>query len=168
MTEKDWKRAQAGVETDDGYLRIENRNKNMISGKNQVRFYIRATIRCFDEIPAFLSVVRLFPEPITNQKMVSMNAVYVDGFRRKKQFIVAEVPDESNVGLFWCMIKQNQIEQVIVLNEPSTDEIVFVPEQSEQLIYTGISVTHLREYFLKNRKIMSCGLGDVCLLVLLI
>jgi hypothetical protein len=34
VTEKDWKRAQAGVETSDGYLRIESRNKNMISGKS--------------------------------------------------------------------------------------------------------------------------------------
>jgi len=32
VTEKDWKRAQAGVETNDGYLRIESRNRNMISG----------------------------------------------------------------------------------------------------------------------------------------
>jgi len=69
--------------------------------------------------------VRLFPEPITNQKMVSMNAVYVDGFRRKKQFIVGEVPDAKSVALFWCMIKQNQIEQVIVLNEPGADEALF-------------------------------------------
>jgi Protein-tyrosine phosphatase len=105
--------------------------------------------------------VRLFPEPVTNQKMVSMNAVYVDGFRRKKQFIVAEVPDAKSVALFWCMIKQNQIEQVIVLNEPGPDEAPFLPEQSEKIIYNGITVTYLREYYMKNSKIISCGLENV-------
>jgi Protein-tyrosine phosphatase len=90
-----------------------------------------------------------------------MNAVYVDGFRRKKQFIVGEVPDAKSVALFWCMIKQNQIEQVIVLNEPGADEALFLPEQSERMIYNGITVTHLREYYMKNCKIISCGLENV-------
>jgi protein tyrosine phosphatase len=69
------------------------------------------------------SLVHLFPEPITNQKMLSMNAVYIDGFRRKKQFIVAETPNPNTVGLFWCMIKQNQIEQVVILNDPGLNEV---------------------------------------------
>jgi protein tyrosine phosphatase len=70
--------------------------------------------------------VRMFPEPITNQKMLSMNAVYIDGFRRKKQFIVSETPNSNTVGLFWCMIKQNQIEQVIILNDPGLNEVLFL------------------------------------------
>jgi Protein-tyrosine phosphatase len=85
----------------------------------------------------------------------------VDGFRRKKQFIVAEVPDANSVALFWCMIKQNQIEQVIVLNEPGPDEALFMPEQCEKMIYNGITVTYLREYYMKNSKIISCGLENV-------
>jgi hypothetical protein len=40
VTEKDWKRAQAGVEPNDGYLRIESRNKNMISGKSKLNLLV--------------------------------------------------------------------------------------------------------------------------------
>lgn len=109
-----------------------------------------------------------------------MNAVYIDGFRRKKQFIVAETPNPKTAGLFWCMIKQNQIEQVIILNEPGLNEVRllvywkaihnfnkfvlqgnFLPEQDEKLIFNGFSVVFLREYYLKNCKIISCGIENV-------
>jgi hypothetical protein len=70
-------------------------------------------------------------------------------------------PDANSVALFWCMIKQNQIEQVIVLNEPAPDEAIFLPEQCEKMIYNGITVSYLREYYMKNSKIISCGLENV-------
>lgn len=57
--------------------------------------------------------------------MESTNAVFVDGFRRKGQFIVTEAPMSNTVEQFWRMIKQQKVEQVIVLNEPHGNREVF-------------------------------------------
>jgi len=55
--------------------------------------------------------------------MMTINAVFVDGSQKKRQFIVTQVPLETTSGHFWCMVKQNKIQQILVLNEPAKNEV---------------------------------------------
>jgi len=56
--------------------------------------------------------------------MSFINAVYVDGFRRKKQFIATQVPMANTAKHFWRMIAQHNVEQVIVLQESGIEEVI--------------------------------------------
>jgi len=69
-------------------------------------------------------LVNLYPDPITKQKTITTNAVYVDGYEQKRQFIVTQVPQNTTRKQFWCMVKQNKVEQIYVLNEPARDEVI--------------------------------------------
>jgi protein tyrosine phosphatase len=74
-------------------------------------------------------IVRLYPDALTKNQTVDTSAVYVDGFQDANQFIASQVPIAGAIGEFWCTIKQNKVEQVIVLNEP-TDEVNIVNKQT--------------------------------------
>jgi len=56
--------------------------------------------------------------------MSFINAVHVDGFRRKKQFIATHVPMTNTVKQFWRMIQQYSVEQIIALNEIRVGEVI--------------------------------------------
>ena len=46
-----------------------------------------------------------------------INAVYVDGFRIKDQFIVTQFPLEPTIPDFWRLIAEKKIPLVVVLND---------------------------------------------------
>lgn len=54
----------------------------------------------------------------SKSSMEPINAVFVNGYRRKKQFIATEVPNSNTVEKFWRMVQQQKANQIIVLNEP--------------------------------------------------
>ena len=68
-------------------------------------------------------MVRIFPDAATNHQIIETCAVYVDNLKQKNQFIAAQVPLPGSAGQFWCMLNQNRVEQIIVLNELSGDEV---------------------------------------------
>jgi protein tyrosine phosphatase len=46
-----------------------------------------------------------------------INAVFVDGFRIKDQFVATQFPLISTVGDFWRLIAEKNISLIVVLNE---------------------------------------------------
>jgi protein tyrosine phosphatase len=110
MSEKEWKRNQDG----DAIRPEKCRYTAIESGMEFKR--IRVCV-VNGKITASSHLVNLYPYG-SKTSMESINAVFVDGFRRKGQFIVTEVPMSNAVEQFWKMIQQQKVEQVIVLNEP--------------------------------------------------
>ncbi|XP_023724351.1 receptor-type tyrosine-protein phosphatase epsilon isoform X3 [Cryptotermes secundus] len=49
-----------------------------------------------------------------------INAVYVDGFRLKDQFVATQFPLTSTVGDFWRLIAEKNVSLIVVLNEVET------------------------------------------------
>jgi protein tyrosine phosphatase len=49
-----------------------------------------------------------------------INAVYVDGFRVKDQFIATQFPLTSTVSDFWRLIAEKSVSLIVVLNEVDT------------------------------------------------
>jgi len=74
-------------------------------------------------ISAGSSLVRLYPDLLTQNVTITTNAVYMDASQKKEKFIVSQVPLEHTSGHFWCMVKQNKIEQIFILNEPGDNEV---------------------------------------------
>ena len=77
------------------------------------------------EVTAGARIVRLYPDAITKNKTVDTSAVYVDGFQQSNQSIAAQVPLRGAADQFWCMVKQNQVEKIIILNDAMSDEVNF-------------------------------------------
>lgn len=46
-----------------------------------------------------------------------INAVYVDGFRIKDQFVATQFPLTSTVGDFWRLVAEKNISLIVVLND---------------------------------------------------
>lgn len=49
-----------------------------------------------------------------------INAVYVDGFRVKDQFVATQFPLTSTVSDFWRLITEKNVSLIVVLNEVDT------------------------------------------------
>ncbi|XP_063217566.1 receptor-type tyrosine-protein phosphatase T-like isoform X2 [Bacillus rossius redtenbacheri] len=64
-----------------------------------------------------------------------INAVYVDGFRIRDQFIVTQYPLPVTVGDFWRMVVEKNISLIIMLNDLESSETVpeFRPTNDETL-----------------------------------
>jgi protein tyrosine phosphatase len=77
------------------------------------------------EVTAGARIVRLYPDAVTIDQTVDTSAVYVDGFQQSNQFIAAQVPLCGAADQFWCMVKQNQVEKIIILNDAMPDEVKF-------------------------------------------
>ena len=57
------------------------------------------------------------PFPYDDPNSDYINAVYVDGFRVKDQFIVTQFPLESTISDFWRLISVKTVSLIVVLNE---------------------------------------------------
>jgi protein tyrosine phosphatase len=75
------------------------------------------------KVTAGARIVRLYPDAVTKDQTVDTSAVYVDGFQQTNQFIAAQVPLRGAADKFWCMVKQNQVEKIIILNDAMPDEV---------------------------------------------
>lgn len=55
--------------------------------------------------------------PYEDENSEYINAVYVDGFRIKDQFVVTQFPLPSTLGDFWRLVAEKSISLIVVLNE---------------------------------------------------
>ncbi|XP_026482439.1 receptor-type tyrosine-protein phosphatase epsilon-like [Ctenocephalides felis] len=75
--------------------------------------------------------------PLSDANSDYINAVFVDGFRIKDQFIVTHFPLHHTVSDFWRMISDKEISLVGVLNKIDTsDESVpdFIPNETKEIL----------------------------------
>lgn len=72
-------------------------------------------------------VVTIQPEALTKNQLITTSAVFVDGYRSANNFIATQMPMNGSVGEFWCMVSQNDVNEIIVLNEPSAEEVILSP-----------------------------------------
>jgi protein tyrosine phosphatase len=81
--------------------------------------FIRTCIRQFnfDLVTAESRVVTIQPEALTKNRLITTSAVYVDGYRSSNSFIATQMPMDGFVDEFWCMVKQNQVNEIIILND---------------------------------------------------
>ena len=70
--------------------------------------------------PAYISL-----NPYDDPSFEYINAVYVDGFRIKDQFIATQFPLESTVTHFWRIIAEKKISLIVVLNETDDEDKVY-------------------------------------------
>ncbi|XP_059477545.1 tyrosine-protein phosphatase 69D-like isoform X2 [Neocloeon triangulifer] len=85
--------------------------------------------------------VRLVTETMICNKNPFINAVYVDGFKRKNAFIATQVPLSDTVSDFWLMVYQQKVKSVILLNEAETNEPIFMPrKKSSPLTGEGLAI----------------------------
>jgi protein tyrosine phosphatase len=68
-------------------------------------------------------VVSVGPDAITKNRKITTSAVFVDGCGEKNQFIATQVPRKEKVGEFWCLVKQNHVKQIVILNQQMPDEV---------------------------------------------
>lgn len=63
-----------------------------------------------------------FDGSIANSNYI--NAVPVDGFRLKNQFIATQLPLPSTLQDFWTMVQEKSVNTIIILNDiPAIDEV---------------------------------------------
>jgi protein tyrosine phosphatase len=55
--------------------------------------------------------------PYEDENSEYINAVYVDGFRIKDQFVVTQFPLPSTLGDFWRLVAEKSISLIVVVNE---------------------------------------------------
>ncbi|CAB3381162.1 Hypothetical predicted protein [Cloeon dipterum] len=92
-----------------------------------------------DFISTSSAIVSLFPYGnVTTKNFI--NAVFVDGYKRAKQFIATQVPMKNTVWDFWRMIDQFNVKQIIVLNESHYSNGNFLPTKKRKLDFDGIGV----------------------------
>ncbi|CAB3381160.1 Hypothetical predicted protein [Cloeon dipterum] len=92
-----------------------------------------------DFISTSSAIVSLFPYGnVTTNNFI--NAVFVDGYKRAKQFIATQVPMKNTVWDFWRMIDQFNVKQIIVLNESHYSNGDFLPTKKRKLDFDGIGV----------------------------
>jgi protein tyrosine phosphatase len=68
-------------------------------------------------------VVIIQPDAITKNQKITTSAVFVDGCGEKNQLIAAQVPMQGKVGEFWCLVKQNHIKQIVILNRKMPNKV---------------------------------------------
>nr|CAD7402639.1 unnamed protein product [Timema poppensis] len=73
--------------------------------------------RCSNIIPGYNGRVYLTRYPLEDTTSDYINAVSVDGFRTKDQFIVTQFPLNNTVGDFWRLVLEKNIPLIVVLNE---------------------------------------------------
>nr|CAD7256310.1 unnamed protein product [Timema shepardi] len=73
--------------------------------------------RCSNIIPGYNGRVYLTRYPLEDTTSDYINAVSVDGFRTKDQFIVTQFPLKNTVGDFWRLVLEKNIPLIVVLNE---------------------------------------------------
>lgn len=69
-------------------------------------------------------MVIIQPDAITKNHKITTSAVFVDGCSEKNQFIAAQVPMKGKIGEFWCLVKQNHVKQIVILNLKMPNEVV--------------------------------------------
>jgi protein tyrosine phosphatase len=142
MCEKEWKRNQES----DAIQPAKCRYTAIKSGMEYKG--IRASV-VNGTISASSHLVSIYPYG-TKTSMESINAVFVDGFRRKGQFIVTEAPMANTVEQFWRMIQQQKVEQVIVLNEPHGNREVILLLKSMLYCNESCDQYHLTQCTVKK------------------
>lgn len=55
-----------------------------------------------------------------------INAVEVDGFTRKAEFIVTEWPKQQTIDSFWTLVFDHSCHTVVNLTNHSSDKVVFL------------------------------------------
>ncbi|PSN51501.1 Receptor-type tyrosine-protein phosphatase epsilon [Blattella germanica] len=73
-------------------------------------------------VPSSHGQVHISSYPANIKHSNYINAVYVDGFRAKDQFVVTQFPLQSTVGDFWRLIHEKNISLIVVLNEIDDEE----------------------------------------------
>ncbi|XP_059477511.1 uncharacterized protein LOC132197917 isoform X2 [Neocloeon triangulifer] len=128
-------------------LKTQLHQLNEICAKDWSRMEIRDSDRIPEkcrkpELQALpLRYVRLVPEDVFCCQNTFINAVYVDGYKRKNAFIATQVPLSDTVSDFWLMVYQQRVKSVIVLNEAEPNEPIFLPcNVSSPLTGVGFSV----------------------------
>ncbi|XP_059477251.1 uncharacterized protein LOC132197748 [Neocloeon triangulifer] len=99
--------------------------------------------------------VKIFPDPNSSNSSTFINAVFVDGFKKKNKFICTHTPMDRTVGDFWRMIDQYKVEHVIVLNQLEQGEDNFLPlVEGRQLSVGDFHVKLKQTYQLKSCTIL--------------
>ncbi|XP_059471276.1 uncharacterized protein LOC132194170 isoform X2 [Neocloeon triangulifer] len=86
-----------------------------------------------------------------------INAVLVDGFKKKDKFICTKTPLENTIADFWRMVDQYKVEHVIILNDLDQKEKSFLPlVEGQKLVVGDMFLTLIKTYQLK-----SCSILDI-------
>ncbi|KAJ9587439.1 hypothetical protein L9F63_019033, partial [Diploptera punctata] len=109
--------------------------------------------------------VYISPFPYDDPNSGYLNAVYVDGFRVKDQFIVTQFPLHSTVSDFWRLITEKKISLIVVLNEidiKEKDVCNFWPTELKSSIspMPHLTVTKKQEDDTASWKIHTVNLTD--------
>ncbi|XP_059481022.1 receptor-type tyrosine-protein phosphatase C-like isoform X2 [Neocloeon triangulifer] len=83
--------------------------------------------------------VRLFPYGSVT-KMSFVNAVFVDGYQKEKQFIATQVPMQDTVADFWRMVHQFNVQQIVVLNESHATDGSYIPTEQTSLTFDELKI----------------------------
>ncbi|XP_061190063.1 receptor-type tyrosine-protein phosphatase T-like [Saccostrea echinata] len=89
-----------------------------------------------------------------------INANYIDGPNRKKEYIAAQGPKQNTLGDFWTMLWQENISTIVMLTNLREGEKIkctqYWPDKGKHINYGPVSVKWMeeREYaFFVNRKL---------------
>ncbi|KAI1295769.1 Receptor-type tyrosine-protein phosphatase T [Halotydeus destructor] len=75
-----------------------------------------------------------------------INAVYVNGYKRRDAYIVTEVPLANCRNQFWAMISQTGSRTIVLLNDLPLDEIYWPTDSSNSVHYGGVEVKLVKQW----------------------
>ena len=91
--------------------------------------------------PAYISLY-----PFDDPSFEFMNAVYVDGFCIKDQFIATQFPLESTVTHFWRIIAEKKISLIVALNETDDEDKVYKFHISSLILQYSAIISFIKKY----------------------
>lgn len=106
-----------------GGHRVENRGKNrdvMVVPRKQLKFFHNISIILADHARPYLQTLHGNSKDYTY-----INAVEVDGFTRKSEFIVTEWPKPQTIDSFWTLIFDHSCHTVVNLTNMTSNNKVY-------------------------------------------
>ncbi|XP_065347378.1 receptor-type tyrosine-protein phosphatase S-like [Cloeon dipterum] len=102
-----------------------------------------------DIVAAASHLVKIYPYGSIS-RVTFFNGVYVDGLKKKRQFIATQAPLPNTVEQFWRLVQQHTIQYIQVLNRPGPMEGYYLPQIGEHLAFGDFKVTAMKEVETKH------------------
>ncbi|XP_059483041.1 receptor-type tyrosine-protein phosphatase alpha-like [Neocloeon triangulifer] len=100
-----------------------------------------------DVVSTPAQLVQIYQQEMNTRATVT-SAVYVDGFKKNKQFIATKMPKAEDVEIFWKMVQQHKSEQIFILNNLLKEQESFLTHSRQK--FEGFSVVFNTQFKLQN------------------
>jgi protein tyrosine phosphatase len=91
--------------------------------------------------PNFARVILTLPDNANDY----INAVYVNGYKRRDAYIATEIPLSNCREAFWAMVQQSGVKAIVLLNDVSSEDVYWPYEVNSSQKFGKVDVKLVRE-----------------------